>query len=476
MFAPAAPDAHARIALGTTLIALVVLSSATLGGASPTSWTTGQEKDLTGHTFSETSWTAEVSYANGTHGNSTTFGVSYLNKYSTQAFLVNLKVHTGPNGRQSTVPYQMFGLHYNTLLGQEVFIGSILSFLMAFNDTSNGTGPSSGSNGLPDPGLEPVYYIIPFGVSDVAGFEGYAPEVEVEPVSEVSTDHYRFEVHYRNLFAKIIDGNSVIGALLSAALPLYIAKFSELTVRYDITYDHLKGTIAAETFYTLGQVDTLWVLGKETAPRAVLTPSWGIAAVHTVAVFASKDFSFSRASDGVKLKTNIAAPTTDLQMSLGAEKSVFEIGFRGTFDKIDEANGNAVISTDTPAINGIFAARLVDLWLVGAQAPFSLDLFSVFAYALSDANQKQFSSPNDLLTRAASRFTAGVFWYGVSFPSWEGYRIVHDPVYTAHTSFEAKDKVNKITDEGRKRVPDFTLALALLGVAVPAVLVRQRRR
>jgi len=133
-----------RAVLLTILAAALLLSSGSLTSAAPSSWTTGQEKELTGHTFTETSWAAEVLYGNGTGGNSTTFGVSYHNKYSTQAFLVNLKIHTNANGRESTVPYQMFGLHYNTLLGQEVFIGSILSFLMAFVLVLRPTGLTGG--------------------------------------------------------------------------------------------------------------------------------------------------------------------------------------------------------------------------------------------------------------------------------------------------------------------------------------------
>jgi hypothetical protein len=48
-----------------------------------------------------------------------------------------------------------------------------------------------------------------------------------------------------------------------------------------------------------------------------------------------------------------------------------------------------------------------------------------------------YSSPYDLVTRGAGQFWAGAFWYGVCFPGWGSYRVVHDPVYIGYTNFAA---------------------------------------
>ena len=247
----------------------------------PTEWHSGDEVAITGHSFSEENWTADIS--NTTGGATTTMTMSYINHDNAQAFLLAFKTYE-KDGNISTLPYQMFGMHYTSADKRDVFIGAVLAFLMAFNDTYNGTGP--GENGMPDPGIgqDHVYYILPFGVGGNITGGSYVPEVSAIPARKIADGHYQFGMSYRNLYAKVVDGNSILNFTLSLVFPFYIAKFSELTITYDIRY--VNNTIVAETFYTLGQVTKLWLFGVEVDPHD-LPDNWGIAAVHYVAMFGS---------------------------------------------------------------------------------------------------------------------------------------------------------------------------------------------
>jgi len=54
------------------------------------------------------------------------------------------------------------------------------------------------------------------------------------------------------------------------------------------------------------------------------------------------------------------------------------------------------------------------------------------AYALSPDLQSRYTGPMDLFLRGGSQFLTSTLWYAVSFPRWGGYRVVHDPAYTAY--------------------------------------------
>jgi len=338
-------------------------------------------------------------------------------------------------------------MHYYTPLGTEVFLGSVLAFLMAYNDTYNGTG--AGQNGVMDPGNEPVYYIIPFGIGNLPLFQNdssYKPEVVPIPATKINDNTYEFGMTYKNMYAKIIDGNTPLGFLLSAAYPLYIAKFSELTVKYRITLDKDNQKMTAETFYTLGQVHKLWLLGVPIDPQH-LPSTFGISAVHFVTIFNSYYATVDNAGNSLgKLSSGKTATVEEVGLKVNNDERAFDIGFRGEYNVIDENDNNKIIKENEKASNILLGARAGDLLLVAWQGALSAGLMSIFAYALSDQIQKDFTGPYNLAHNAGTKFWGAAFWYAVAFPEWDGYRIEHDPVMTAYTAFQ--DKSIEIDEPG----------------------------
>jgi hypothetical protein len=104
-------------------------------------WEAGDEADVFGHTFEEDSWYTTVT--NRTKENDTAeFGVSYLNiGGDIQAFLIALNKVESDDGEIGVLPYQMFGMHYFTQSGQEMFIGALLAFLNVWEDKDNNSVP-----------------------------------------------------------------------------------------------------------------------------------------------------------------------------------------------------------------------------------------------------------------------------------------------------------------------------------------------
>ncbi|UCF08291.1 MAG: hypothetical protein JSW28_00965, partial [Thermoplasmata archaeon] len=316
------------------------------------------------------------------------------------------------------------GMHFYTPKGREVFIGAIFAFLMAYNETNG--------NNIQDPGNEDVFYIIPFGIGDENG--SYAPTATVHQVQKKADGHYTFGVTYTNLFAKIVNGNNPLAFWLSVAFPIYHARFSELTVMYDVTIDEDTGELKVETFYTIGQVEVIRFLGVQVEPEDVLSENWGISAVHYISVFASW-FKIASAKTGYEINTGATAPAENISIKVGDDTDrAFDIGYRGTYDLLDESTSPYTpIEEDKNAYNIILQARLGDLLLVGWQLGFSAGLFSLLSYALSDNAQEQYSSPKELRQKWWLNYAhTARLWYAVSFPGWQGYRVEHDPTYTAY--------------------------------------------
>jgi len=451
--------------MGKTVVAfLALLSTAILvmpaGALPPSSWKPGDEKDITGHTFSEEHWTKESITNTTEDGAIASFSMSYVNYSDVQAFLVALNTVT-KNSTVGTLPWQMFGMHYYTPAGTENFMVAVLAFLLAYNDTNN--------NSMPDVGNEPCFYVIPFGAADILKntTENFVPETVVQPAAKLGEGHYRFGMTYRNLYAKVVDANNPFSFWISAALPIYIARFSELSITYDITIDKATGKARAETFYTIGQVEKLWIWGVQVG-REALPDNFGISAIHYVATFASS-YNVVGATSGTKITSGQNKPLDEnLTLKIGRNDRAMELGYRGTFDLINESSGQPVQS-DKKAYNMLVAANLGDSWLVAWQAGITLDILCTIAYGLSKEIRDKYSSPLDLYQKGRTRFWAAALWYGVAFPSWKGYRVVHDPSYTAF--FGAPPK-----ETPAQACKSVIVMGGILLVALPAVVISRFRR
>jgi len=409
------------------LVVLLLMPTSSAPGLDD--WEDGDEEEITGHSFDEEYWTAEIT--NETQNGNATFVISYVNYNDVQAFLVAFKNIDNESG-SGTLPYQMYGMHYFTPEGNEVFIGALFAFLMVYNDTNGNNIPN------PDvPNNEQIFYVIPFGIGKTLNeSDSYAPVVTPIQAQKVGKGHYKFGMKYENLYA-FVSQNPLASWIFKTG---WIAKFSELTITYEVTIDDETGEVKTETFYTIGQVTELWafLLGIpfQTDPSE-LSDTLGLSAVHFVTIFTS-NYKITGETSGNTISPS-ATELADENISIAVgnkDERAFAIRFMGDFDLIDEDSGNT-IEEDNPAYNILLQAKLTDLSLVWWQLGFSAAIFSVFAYGLSEHVQDKYSSPRDLAQRSLNLFNPDGFgvsalWYAVCFPSWNGYRVVHDPVYTAY--------------------------------------------
>lgn len=457
-----------RLLIALLAIALVVVIADVSFAAPAAKWSKGDEKAIFGHTFEEESWYTTVT--NTTKDNNTAeFGVSFVDMGDIEAFLITLNKVTDPEGGIGVLPYQMFGMHYYTkksdgVNSNEVFIGALLAFLAVYNDTNN--------DGIPNVG-EQFFYVIPFGLGDTLKGE-YVPEVTNNGVTKISEGHYQMGITYKNLYALATE-NYFASMWLRTG---WVLKFSELTVTYDIKLDKETGTVTAETHYTVGEITSLWgVFLNIPIPvkdvQKTIPDNFGLAAVHFTTVFTS-NYKVINNETGADLNTNIDQVISGSVAIDSQGQRAFELGFRGNYDLIDEPS--TTINSSMPAKNLILQAKLNDLILVAWQLGFSAAVFVAMAYGLSSYVRGLFDSQTAMVDSSTAQanpkgFGAQAFWYGVCFPKWNGYRVVHDPVYTAFFG-------NAATTEPEKKTPGFEaiFVLTVLAslVAVHAIISRRR--
>ena len=89
------------------LVGVILLSQTVVAGPYE-SWTPGQEVDITGHSFAEEYWTADISNTTE-NGENVTFSISYVNAGNAEVFLMALKTITNQENGTGALPWQLFG-------------------------------------------------------------------------------------------------------------------------------------------------------------------------------------------------------------------------------------------------------------------------------------------------------------------------------------------------------------------------------
>ena len=435
----------------------------------PETYIPGSEALLFDHTFAEAGgWTKELNVTDTDTGNSVELIMHHVNYEGTGAFQAALlalgDVYIAANDTHSTFPYQLFGMHFTTPDGHEIFTGAVFAFMFAFNDTGAG---DHHSNNVRDAD-EDFWFIVPYGYD--GGNRTATPSVSAITMDDTTPGEYRFGVTYENLYARIVDRGSLVGFIATLLIPFFEVQISELTFEYVVKVNSTSGEITAETFYTIGQVQALYALGASMPIQDVheALENVTVGAAHFISAWGSTYYTDTGSTTpSPAADWQYANITTD---ALGRQRA-FAVGVRGTYDLLNESDGNAVLSSDNPAYSWIMTPVLTDLFLVAWQFPFSADFLALWSYAVASPTlQGLYDGPLDLYNHADTAFNNIAFWYAITFPKFGGYRVVHDPVYTAYSN------IGQAAPPG---IPGFPWEAILIGVVVCLVavfLVRRRKK
>jgi hypothetical protein len=306
---------------------------------------------------------------------------------------------------------------------------------------------------------------------------------QVIPLTTTDNLHWTWGLKYTNLNAIWwkIDVNP-LSPSWDANVPRGIAQYNELTFQYDLTIDPTAKTAKLTASYTVGRITDLWLLGQTPALHLNSTGTYygNGTRVNTQSVYSYLQQRQMKLSIVLANKTILASQKTTDDTETG--KNV---------DNDTNADiSNTAINTKAPDGETVFKSDF------GVKANYQL-------YDASDANPTTVQAVTrtvarmgwggnpafafqNVLTGFLPLFVAHVapelynqaksglvdlsmsnYLYIISYPQWNGYKIVHDPDFTAF--FQPSQGTGLLT------VIFIAVAAAATIGGVVAFLLRKRR-
>jgi hypothetical protein len=374
------------------------------------------------------------------------------------------------------IPLQSIVERFNTTKGEPAMTASSFLMLMAFNDTKN-----SLYTGSPDKG-DNLWASFTMGTDYSALFpEGKTPRlktsVEVTPM-KVNSDksEWTWGMTYKDLAAMWWN---IAGSGLKI-LPSAFCIYDELGFNYRLVYNKSEGTAKIYVTYSIGEMRDLWTighisflpvllhynntgtynlkqkLGEETLHDFLERNKICMSIVMTQRTWvADKEVSnkidgIDASSDGVDVSSSTVQSTT----SDGQKVFAISFGEKKSY-KLDTEDGVKTYNTVT---------RIAD---VNYYAKNSLLKFQNSLLYISNALvEKMFPVKYADASKVWMNSTKSDYLYITSYPTYSGYAVTHDPVYTAYFL------PVKTTSSGGVPIPDIAV---VVGVGVVVFFIMRRR-
>ncbi len=375
---------------------------------------------------------------------------NFVNVGGFQLFYAGL-VNATHNGMFVTVPLQTFFEHYKTVGGKDAITASSFLSLVSFRENSTDIYPNS-----PDKNDE-IYASFSLGVN-LAALTGhpvtYVATSQVTPMTTSSDGlHFTWALKYTNLDAIWWRINpDPLSLWWDQNVPRGFAQYNELTFNYALAINPTSKTATLTTTYTIGRMTDLYLLTtspvthlnstgtyylngtKVTTPNtpniyqylqakqfklSIVLANKAIIASHTVS---DKDDSGASVDSSSTDVTHTSVTTT---ADDGDKLFQANFGVKPTYKLYNYTADSSESTYSTNNVN----ARTVDVHGWGGNPVFGfqntfMGFLPVFVSNVDPGLIQQAKA-------GLVSFTTADYLYVISYPTWGGYKIVHDPDYTA---------------------------------------------
>ena len=464
---------------------------------------------LTANDFKLQSFSKTVDFFDYVRANAAAHGMTPLVNASWHAYLYNTYINVSGfqlfyNGLINitagagalTIPVQNFLEHYKTPNGKDVLISSSFIMLLAFNDTSTSKHADS-----PDAN-DNLYASFSLGW-DITNMTGNAQKPNLHskttiiPLKTSDNKTWTWGMRYNNLTAiwwkiRINPANPGYDAV-----PVAITTYDELTFTYTLTIDPGNHTAKVTSNYVIGRMTNLWLIYK-----------WVWFFFIPIPVFAHLNSTGTYyAVNGTKISDDTIYQFLEIQhikMSIVLFQNSLVLDQKTT--STSTVNNKNVTDAEEDVSDGAISTK------AGNEEIFKTDFGTKKTYNLynytADPTETDYNTYN-AVTRTAPRagyannhlfdlhvaflkyvplivahvapelfqqakdrilsMTYSDYFYVVSYPTYSGFRIKHDPTYTAYIASTASTTIQ----------PNL-FGLLLIGgliavVIVGAVVVLKRR-
>lgn len=407
---------------------------------------------------------------------------TYINKSGFQLYYSGLINITGDDENALTIPVQSFIEHYKTPKGKDVLTSSSFIMLLAFNETPASRYPNS-------PDINDKLYAsftLGFDISNVTG-SAHNPSLnsrtEIIPLTS-SADNltWNWGMRYTNLTAIwwLMDIDPITPGYQS--FPVAITTYDELTFKYRLTINPTDNTAKVTASYIIGRMTNLWIVHE-----------WKWWLIVPIPIFARLNSTGTYyAHNGTRISNQTIYQFLEeqhIKMSIVLFQNSLILGHKTS--SVNDADGKNVTDAEEDVTSGSISTKADD-----NEKIFEADFGTKREYTLYNYTSGQTQGPYDAVTRTVPRLgfaknplffmhvallkyvplivknidpqlfqqakehmlnmTYADYFYVISYPTYSGYQITHDPTYTAYIA---------VASAG---TPPNPIGLILIGVIVVA--------
>ena len=482
---------------GKTILSLVVVFLLCL---SLTSSVFGSEL-LTPEDFKEDSWSKTVDYLDYvdlyavTHGKprpprgaEANIYMTYVNYSGVQMLYAGLSNITMGYGELSvTVPIQTFMIHYKSEDQKtDTVTASSYIMLMAFNDSN-----TENIEGSPDRN-DTLYasFSMGFDLSELLQDDAPALNSQTTPIelTHPTENRWSWGMEYTNLTAiwwniRIDPDNSTY-----KSVPVAITVYEKLTFTYDLIFDINSNSARIVSNYTIGEMTDLWVIDDFVWIFPVIVhynstgcyrPNQELYSTQTIHQFleennismsmvffqasATLDHTTESSANGQDVAQNemiVSDDTITTSTDNGEIIASVDFGEKDKYYLINSTSG------DTDEYNTI--VRTVDRNGFSKNPIFATHTFLMryIPLALAHIDETLYNQAKDKLLD----MTYADYFYIISYPTYGGYTIEHDPIYNVY--FAPTLAANEEKTFGAFLVIGIIVAVVIIGVVF---ILRKRK-
>jgi len=372
---------------------------------------------------------------------------NYVNVGGFQLFYAGL-VNATHNGTFVTIPIQTFFEHFKTVGGKDAITASSFISLVSFNESNADPYPNS-----PDK-TDTVYASFSLGVNltTITGHKlpGYVATSQITPLTQVDSQHYTWGLKYTNLNAiwwKINPDPFIPTADL--VTPRGFAQYNELSFNYALAIDPTSKTATLTTSYTLGRMTDLYILSPTPAIHLNAAGTYNLTGyqISNQNIYQFLQSRQMKLSIVLANKAILAGTVSDKDDSGASVDNSNSTDVTHTAVNTDASDGDKVFRADFGVKSKYQLYNYTADSSENTASPYSVNVRTVNVNAWAGNHAFWFQNrfmgflplfvanvDPGLIQQAKAGlidFTVSDYLYIISYPTWGGYKIVHDPDYTA---------------------------------------------
>jgi len=383
-----------------------------------------------------------------------------------------------------TIPVQNFLEHYKTPKGKDVLMSSSFITLLAFNDTTNSLFPDS-----PDKN-DNLYASFSLGLNLEQYFENSSRPVlssktTIIPLTSSEDKlHWNWGMRYTNLTAIWWRMHPEPVNPRYEKIPIAITTYEELTFTYNLTINPTEGTATVTANYVIGRMTNLWLIqwllflpivthynntgryllntkiSNETIYQFLENQNIKMSVVLFQNSFVLDHKTRNRYSINSQNVTDAEVDVSQGTITTSAddEEKVFEASF-GTKKTYNLYNYTAD-STETTYNTYDATTRTTGIAGYAHNPIFGIHtaLLRLVPLVVAHMRPALYQKAKEHITN----MTRADYFYIISYPTYSGYRVEHDPTYTAYI---------EIQEGPSGGVPSNWQVYLLAGISVAAIVI-----